>query len=200
MLDNKMRILYQPILNSFLDRFLFVMPNPNVVTFLGLGFACFALIFISFNHIFFGLMFILINRICDGLDGALARKSKKTSFGGFIDIVCDFIFYSFVPLGFAISTSENYLPCVILLTSFYINGATFLALAAVLNADRSIKVIKNQKSIFYTNGLIEGTETTFFFILFCLLPDKFALLAYCLSILTFLTATQRVIFAFKTLK
>ena len=49
------------------------------------------------------LVFILINRFCDGLDGAVARRNGITSLGGFLDITCDFIFYSAVILGFALA-------------------------------------------------------------------------------------------------
>ena len=53
------------------------------------------------------LVFILINRFFDGLDGAVARRNGITSLGGFLDITCDFIFYSAVILGFALADPEQ---------------------------------------------------------------------------------------------
>ena len=40
------------------------------------------------------LLLILLNRVMDGLDGAVARHAGATDFGGYLDIVCDFLFYS----------------------------------------------------------------------------------------------------------
>jgi phosphatidylglycerophosphate synthase len=47
------------------------------------------------------LLFLALGRIGDGLDGAIARATKPTDRGGFIDIVGDFVFYGAVPLAFA---------------------------------------------------------------------------------------------------
>ena len=42
------------------------------------------------------LALILLNRLMDGLDGAIARARGVTDFGGYLDIVADFLFYSAV--------------------------------------------------------------------------------------------------------
>ncbi|MFX6950021.1 CDP-alcohol phosphatidyltransferase family protein, partial [Acinetobacter baumannii] len=39
------------------------------------------------------LVLILVNRLCDGLDGAIARARGRTDAGGFLDITADFVFY-----------------------------------------------------------------------------------------------------------
>src|ERR1043165_1784412 len=54
---------------------------------------------------FFGLALILMlaSRLCDGLDGAVARASEATDRGGFLDIVLDFAFYGMFPLAFVIA-------------------------------------------------------------------------------------------------
>ena len=49
-----------------------------------------------------GLTLIALNRVCDGLDGAIARATRPTDRGGFLDIVLDFVFYASVPLAFAL--------------------------------------------------------------------------------------------------
>ncbi|MEL7274379.1 MAG: hypothetical protein AAGK33_13200, partial [Pseudomonadota bacterium] len=38
----------------------------------------------------------------DGLDGAVARATRKTDFGGYLDITCDFLFYGAIPLAFVL--------------------------------------------------------------------------------------------------
>ena len=50
---------------------------------------------------------LLLSRMCDGLDGAVARLTQPTDFGGYLDIVCDFLFYAFVPFCFALSLPEQ---------------------------------------------------------------------------------------------
>src|SRR5690606_32957571 len=74
----------------------------------------------------------LAGRLADGLDGAIARARGRTDRGGFLDIVCDFAFYGAFPLAFALREPQaNALAAAVLLFSFYANGATFLAYAAV---------------------------------------------------------------------
>jgi len=74
--------------------------------------------------------FVLAGRIADGLDGAVARATAKTDLGGFLDIVCDFVFYGGLPLAFAIADpAANALPAAFLIATFYVNGASFLGFA-----------------------------------------------------------------------
>jgi phosphatidylglycerophosphate synthase len=54
------------------------------------------------NHAFgLGLVLLLLSRLMDGLDGTVARLTRPTDAGGFLDIVLDFLFYAAVPLAFA---------------------------------------------------------------------------------------------------
>src|SRR3954469_10338075 len=50
-----------------------------------------------------GIALILASRLCDGLDGAVARATARSDRGGFLDIVLDFTFYGLIPLGFVIA-------------------------------------------------------------------------------------------------
>ena len=78
-----------------------------------------------------------------------------------------------------------------MLTAFYINGGTFLGFASI--ASKNCKSIDfGKKSIYYSAGLIEGTETVIFFSLFCLFPDYFNLIAYIFAGLTLITAGNRI--------
>ena len=65
---------------------------------------------------------LLLNRMCDGLDGTVARLSQPTDFGGYLDIVCDFIFYAFVPFCFAVTHPENAVVAAFLMLSFVGTG------------------------------------------------------------------------------
>lgn len=139
-----------------------------------------------------GLILILLSRIADGLDGAVARASRKTDYGGYLDITADFLFYGAVPLGFAaLDPAANGLAAAFLLTSFYFNGASFLGFALLAEKHEMRTDAQGQKSLYYSNGLLEGTETIGFFVLICLLPVFFAPLAYIFGALCFATASLR---------
>ena len=65
--------------------------SANMITMIGFVIGLISVISISLKFYVMGLFLIIINRFFDGLDGAVARKNGRTSFGGYIDILCDFI-------------------------------------------------------------------------------------------------------------
>ncbi|MFA0698669.1 CDP-alcohol phosphatidyltransferase family protein, partial [Vibrio sp. 10N.222.49.C9] len=70
--------------------------------------------------------------ICDGLDGALARRQGITDAGGFLDISLDFLFYSMVPFAFVLANPEaNAIAGAFLIFSFIGTGSSFLAFAVM---------------------------------------------------------------------
>ena len=100
------------------------------VTFFGFALGLLAAGAIATRLYLFGLALILASRLCDGLDGAVARASAKSDRGGFLDIVLDFAFYGMIPLGFVIADpAANAVAGATLLFCFYVNGASFLAYA-----------------------------------------------------------------------
>ena len=147
------------------------------------------------------LVCIVLNRVGDGLDGALARLTKPSDAGGFLDIVLDFIFYSSVVLGFALASPEtNGLAAAILLFSFVGTGSSFLAFA-IMAERRGIENIAHlRKGIYYLAGLAEGTETVIFLMLFCIFPDHFPLLAAFFAAICLLTTVTRVIGGYLALR
>jgi phosphatidylglycerophosphate synthase len=139
-----------------------------------------------------GLALLLISRICDGLDGALARRTRTTDRGAFLDITLDFIFYAIVPLAFAIAQpGVNALPAAVLLTAFIGTGSTFLAFAALAGQRGIRNVAYPAKGIYYLGGLTEATETIVCFTAMCLWPEWFAELAYVFAALCALTIVAR---------
>lgn len=142
------------------------------------------------------LALLLASRVLDGLDGSVARATRRTDRGGFIDIVFDFVFYGAIPLAFAIrDPGACALPAAVLLFSFYANGASFLAFATVA-AKRGLESrIRGVKSIYFTAGLAEGTETIVIFVLMVVQPAWFAILAYGFAGLTLMSAVSRVALA-----
>jgi phosphatidylglycerophosphate synthase len=139
---------------------------------------------------------LLANRLADGLDGAVARASTITDFGGYLDIVFDFIFYGAIPLAFVLrDPSANGVAGAFLLTSFYANGASFLSFA-ILAAKRGMQTdMRGLKSLYFTAGLLEGTETIAFFGIICIWPNMFAPCAWVFGALCFVTAVSRIALA-----
>jgi phosphatidylglycerophosphate synthase len=139
-----------------------------------------------------GLLLMLASRLCDGLDGPLARLTRPTDRGAFLDIALDFLFYASVPLAFAVaSPAERALPAATLLAAFIGTGSSFLAFA-VLAERRGLKSdAYPRKGIFYLGGLTEASETMICFALMCGWPDHFALWAYGFALLCAVTTATR---------
>jgi phosphatidylglycerophosphate synthase len=146
------------------------------------------------------LALILASRLLDGLDGAVARATAKTPFGGYLDIVGDFLFYVSVPLAFGLANPANLKPAMVLLASFALTGVSFLAFATIAAEQRLETRAHGEKSFFYSTGLAEGAETIFAFLLMVLFPAHFAALAWGFALLCGLTVLQRSMLAWRLLR
>lgn len=156
-----------------------------------IGLAAAALI--ARGHMYAALALIIISRICDGLDGSVARASRRTDFGGYLDITLDFVFYGAIPLGFVFyDPTANGVAGAALIFSFYVNGASFLAYAIVAEKHGLSTAARGVKSIYFTTGLAEASETYIVFALFCLFPAWFAPIAWVFAVLCLYTALSRI--------
>lgn len=139
-----------------------------------------------------GLGFIMLNRLLDGLDGAVARHSKVSDAGAFLDIALDFVFYPAVPFAFALAQPDKALAAAFLIFSFIASGSTFLAYAAIA-AKRGLSTeVRGKKSIYHIGGLTEGSETFLAFALACVFPGWFSVICYVFGILCFVTGGSRI--------
>ena len=136
----------------------------------------------------------LLGRILDGVDGIIANKTKITEFGGFIDIVFDFISYSLVPLAFILKDNSNAIFGSILLATFFGTSSTFFGIAIFENN----KFIKRNpgKRFYYVGGFMGGAITIFFLSLMFLYPEKFYLIALIFSVLCILGTIERIFYAY----
>jgi phosphatidylglycerophosphate synthase len=124
------------------------------------------------------LLGLVLNRLADGLDGAVARATRPTDRGAFLDVALDFVFYAAFPLGFVLADpAANAVPGAVLIFSFVLSGTSFLAFAVVA-AKRGLSAeAYPMKGIYYLGGLTEGAETIAVFALFCVFPGAFPVLA-----------------------
>ena len=158
----------------------------NGMTLIGLGLGLLAAVLIALGWTVLALIPLLAGRIADGLDGAVARATRKTDFGGYLDITADFLFYGAVPLGFVLLDPLPNGPAgAFLLTAFYFNGASFLGFAILAEKHGKTTSAQGQKSLYYSNGILEGTETIGFFVLISLFSQQFAMLAWIFGALCF---------------
>ncbi len=193
MLDRYARKLIDPPLNQIGSGLAARGFTANSVTLIGLGLGLVAAAFIALGWPLLALVPLLASRIADGLDGAVARATRKTDFGGYLDIAADFLFYGAIPLAFVLNDPvANGAAGAFLLASFYFNGTSFLGYA-ILAEKHGLKTdAQGQKSLYYSNGILEGTETIVFFVILCLFPAYFAVLSWIFGILCFATATLRI--------
>ena len=170
--------------------------SANFVSTVGLLLGIVCAVSIAYGYTMLALLPLLLSRLCDGLDGALARARGATDLGAFLDIVLDFIFYALIPLSFAIlDPSANALAAAMLLASFIGTGISFLAFALIAERRSLTSTAYPQKGIYYLGGVCEGFETIAFFILVCLLPSYFAPLAYSFAAICALSAGLRILYA-----
>ena len=142
---------------------------------------------------------LALSRLLDGLDGPVARRTAATDRGGYLDSVCDYVFYGSVPFAFALADpARNALPAAALLASFLLTAVTFLAYAA-LAARRGLETTaRGRKSFFYAGGLVEGTETIAVFAAMLAWPAWFPVLAWGCAAACVLTALLRTRSALRT--
>ena len=173
--------------------------SANGLTLAGLTVGLLTVPLLAFEHYGAALLAIVVNRLLDGLDGAVARQGSPTAFGGYLDIVCDMVFYAAVPLGFAFANPGNAVWAALLLASFICTCASFLGRAAMARQrSEPDDGRRGAKSFFYAAGLIEGTETILAFAVFCLLPMAFPWLAAAFAVLCFWTAAGRLVMTWQS--
>ena len=165
----------------------------NGITLLGFAIGLGAALAIALGFYLGGAALILLSRLCDALDGAVARQTQATDAGGFLDITLDFLFYASIPLAFAVAQpTDNALAAAVLLAAFIGTGSSFLAFAA-LAARRGMASLEwPDKSIYFLGGLTEATETLLLFLAMCVWPQHFAVLAYGFALLCAITTASRI--------
>lgn len=194
MLDGWARSQIDPVLNRIAASISGSGVTPNTITVVSCVVGLVAAGAIAFEYYWTGMVLLLVSRLGDGLDGALARITKNTDFGGYLDIVLDFVFYGAIPLGFVLANPDaNGVAGAALIFSFYINGASFLAYAILAEKKGLETTARGSKSLYFTTGLAEATETITLFVIFCLFPAWFSPLAWVFTAICCYTALARIV-------
>jgi phosphatidylglycerophosphate synthase len=172
----------------------------------------------------------LFGRVADGLDGAVARASGRSSdIGGLLDFVFDTIGYAVIPLGIAFGIDERgtWIATAVLLATFYLNAVSLGYVAALLEKrghppgssakcepssaeprstahvsahGRSATERASPTSAVLPRGLVEGTETIVFFTLALAFTAAAATIWWVMAVAVLITALERVRWAMSTLR
>ena len=178
--------------------------SPDQISVIAFIFGLGSCAMILLNQLYIALVLWLLNRIIDGLDGTAARLTERESdWGGYLDIMLDFIIYTLIPICLVLVSDDRilcYLSLSVMLGSFYINATSWMYLSAV-QEKRSMKNIKKQlTSVPMPTGLIEGTETIFLYTLFFFFPSYLPVLFFTVSGLTLVGIVQRMSWGYRNLQ
>jgi phosphatidylglycerophosphate synthase len=192
MLDRLAVTILKPLLDALARRLVAVGVGADAVTYAGFGAGIAAAAAIALEAPLVGLLLMLVSRLADGLDGAVARLTRPTDRGAFLDIALDFLFYAAIPLAFALADpAANALAAALLLAAFVGTGSSFLAFAVLAERRGLTSDAYPNKGFFYLGGLTEATETLICFAAMCLWPGAFAPLACGFAALCAITTGAR---------
>ena len=197
MLRQKKDELLVPLARQFFFRI-----HPNWVSLIAMVVGLASAAAVLGQQYWLGLGLWLLNRVLDGLDGLVARvHNKQSDFGGFLDLMFDFVVYLAVPIAFvaALPSDLNRWALVWLLAIYVLNLLSWTTLAALVEK-RSLERTDRLTSIEMPVGLIEGAETILFYVLFFLLPIFVGYLFIIMGALVLFTAGQRVRWAYLHLR
>ena len=197
MIDASIRRLIDPPLAHVGQRLAAAGISADAVSIGGCLIGLVAALAASAGQFYLALALLIANRVADGLDGTIARATRHTDRGAFLDIALD---VADVEVQLQLKRPEtNALPAAFLLASFVANGSAFLAFS-ILAEKRGMKTTRQgQKSIYYLAGIAEGFETAVFMAAFCLFPTRFPILALIFATLCWISAVCRLVLGWKLL-
>jgi phosphatidylglycerophosphate synthase len=202
-IDKFLRVPKESVLNPLATHVLHPF-HPTAITVVAAGIGVIAAVAAWQQWYLLALGLWLTNRVLDGLDGTVARINQKQSdLGGYLDIVLDMLVYAAIPLGLAIGVNSIpvYISLGFLFGAFYINGASWMYLAALLEKRKHGAAAQGEMTtVTMPGGLIEGTETIIFFCLFLLFPGWLVELYAAMAVLVLFTTGQRIVWAVHNLK
>ena len=168
----------------------------DFVSWIGFVIGIFAINFLAMEMYGWALAAILLNRFCDGLDGAIARATKVTYFGVFLDATLDYIFYGGIIFGFALADGNNAVAACFLLCAFAASACAMLAYSVIAFKINSKQQLNLDNSPFYLGGIAQGFETLTVLVLLCLFPAKFVFLAVLIGVFSLIKAFSVIVAAY----
>lgn len=193
MLDAKLRPLKEKLFRPLVEPLVGV--SPQVLSLVGFGWGAITAVLLT-QQLYLPAFFTwFLNRLFDGLDGMAARRAgRQSDLGGYLDILLDFAIYAAVPIALVAGRPSplRYLLLALLLAVFYVNAASWMYLAALLEKRRAGAAARGeQTSVTMPEGLIGGAETILFYTAFIFFPGWMEWLFAAMAGLTAVTIGQR---------
>jgi phosphatidylglycerophosphate synthase len=171
--------------------------SPNAITLIACLAGLAAALFAWQGRRGLALLLWLGNRVLDGLDGTQARvHARQSDFGGYLDIVLDFVVYAAIPLALMLSQPALLIPGAFLLATFFVNAASWMYLAAILERRQAGASSRGElTTITMPPGIVAGTETVLFFTAMIAWPTARATLFTVMAALVMVNVVQRLVWA-----
>lgn len=193
MLDTHGRKYVNPIIESGANTFIKLNLTPNNVTVLALILGVLTSVFVYFDMEIIGVILLWVSGYLDAVDGAMARKTNKTSsFGTLMDITFDRIVEVSIILVIGFKHIDIRMNLIILAISIILSMTIFLTVGALTQQ-------KGMKSFYYQAGVAERSEGFIMFSLMILLPSYLPIITNIFSVMILITAFQRALEAKKIL-
>lgn len=197
MLDARTRRLAAPPLARMAERAERAGIGPGAVTAVGLVVGVGACVAAGLAVWWLALVLWALNRTLDGLDGALARRGEPSDLGGMLDFLADFVVYGGFVVGVAVAEPGARVAATVLLASYLLNNVALLSFASLI--EKRGLALGDERSLRFTAGLTEGTETILAYAAVCLFPGAATAILWTFAGLVVVTVGQRVRLAVVTL-
>lgn len=201
MLDRHARRVLEPITRSWASVAVRAGVSADAMTGVGLLVGIAAAAAAATSQWGLALVLWLLGRIPDGLDGPMARQQGGGSErGGFLDIMADFTVYGAFVAGCAIGRPDARVALIVLVLTYYVNGAAFLAFSSAVERIGRRTGLEDERSFVFPRGLAEGTETIVAHSLLVAFPEAMEGIAWGFAALVAITAGQRIRLAVRVLR
>lgn len=165
--------------------------NATTITLFGFMMGLGGVAFLVTEQYAAALFFLALNRVCDILDGMLARVRGPTALGGFLDATLDLLIYAMIPFAFALARQQDALAATFLLLGFVVAAVPVLA----------SRIFSPQRSWDDDFVLCGHTENFVLVVLICIAERwTFTPLAYFYGSLCFLSCAISIVSAMARLR
>lgn len=163
----------------------------STITLVGFMMGLGAIAFIITEQYASALFFLALNRVCDILDGMIARVKGPTAIGGFLDATLDLLIFAMIPFAFAMARQQDALAATFLLLGFVVAAVPVLA----------VRIFSPQRSWGEDFVLCGHTENFVLVVLLCVAERwTFTPLAYLYGSLCFLSCGISIVSAMVKLR
>jgi phosphatidylglycerophosphate synthase len=178
MLDAPVRKIFASPLDPVAVAMTRVGIRASTITLVGFMMGLGAVAFIVTEQYAGALFFLALNRVCDILDGMIARVRGPTAIGGFLDATLDLLVFAMIPFAFALARQQDALAATFLLLGFVVAAIPVL----------SVRIFSTQRSWNEDFVLCGHTENFVIVVLICVAERwTFTPLAYLYGSLCFLS-------------